>query len=154
MNYHKIIKASICDGIGVRCTLYLSGCNNHCKGCHNPETWDFNSGFKFDENAKKELFSQLEKPYIQGLTLSGGDPLCSYDEVLELVKEIKTLFPTKDIWLYTGYTLEELYETQREAILEYIDVLVDGRFILEEKDLTIAFRGSRNQRILEKGKDF
>ena len=154
MKYHKIEKCSVENGLGVRTVLYVSGCIHKCKQCHNPETWDFNSGNEFTQEVKEELFNCLSHSYIDGLTLSGGDPLCSYDEVLSLVKEVKEKFPTKTIWLYTGYTLEELLETQREAILEHIDVLVDGRFIKELRDITLAFRGSTNQRILYKGKDF
>lgn len=154
MRYHKIVKGSVCDGTGFRCTLYLSGCIHHCHGCHNPETWDFNSGKEFTEDTKKELFSCLALPYINGITLSGGDPLCSYDELLPLLKEIKEKFPNKNIWVYTGFTLEELIASNKTEILNYIDVLVDGKFILEQRDITLPFRGSKNQRILEQGKDF
>ena len=154
MRYHQIEKCSVENGLGVRTTIYLSGCVHRCKNCHNPETWDFNGGNEFTEETKEELFSYLALPYINGITFSGGDPLCSYDEVLELTKEIKERFPDKTIWVYTGYTLEELIKGQKEAILEYIDVLVDGRYVDELRDVTLAFRGSSNQRILEKGKDF
>jgi anaerobic ribonucleoside-triphosphate reductase activating protein len=154
MRYHQIEKCSVENGLGVRTTIYLSGCVHRCKNCHNPETWDFNGGNEFKEETKEELFSYLALPYINGITFSGGDPLCSYDEVLELTKEIKERFPDKTIWVYTGYTLEELIKGQKEAILEYIDVLVDGRYVDELRDVTLPFRGSSNQRILEKGKDF
>lgn len=154
MRYHQIEKCSVENGLGVRTTIYLSGCVHRCKNCHNPETWDFNGGNEFTEETKEELFSYLALPYINGITFSGGDPLCSYDEVLELTKEIKERFPDKTIWVYTGYTLEELIKGQKEAILEYIDVLVDGRYVDELRDVTLPFRGSSNQRILEKGKDF
>ena len=142
------------NGVGIRTTIYLSGCVHRCKNCHNPETWDFNGGKEFTEDVKTELFSYLALPYIDGITFSGGDPLCSYDEVLALIKEIKDMFPTKTIWVYTGYTLEELISAQKEAILDYIDVLVDGRYVDELRDITLAFRGSSNQRILKKGVDF
>ena len=154
MRYHSIDKCSVENGVGVRTTIFFSGCIHRCKNCHNPETWDFNGGQEFTEEIKAELFSYLSLPYINGITLSGGDPLCSYDEVLELVKEIKEKFPDKTIWVYTGYTLEELIKGQKEAILDHIDVLVDGRYVDELRDVTLAFRGSSNQRILEKGKDF
>ena len=154
MRYHSIDKCSVNDGKGIRVVLYCSGCVHHCKGCHNPETWDFDSGKEFDDNAKAELFESLDKPYIDGITFSGGDPLCSYDDVFSLILEIREKFPNKNIWVYSGYTLEDLIKCGKEAILEYIDVLVDGRYIEELRDVTLAFRGSKNQRILEKGKDF
>ena len=154
MRYHKIINCSVVDGVKVRCTLYLSGCSHHCKGCHNPETWDFNGGIEFDEKAKEELFSYLSLPYIDGVTRSGGDPMDSYDDVLQLVLEIKEKFTTKTIWIYTGYTLEQLIEDSKETILDHIDVLVDGEYVEELRDITLAFRGSSNQRILVKGVDF
>ena len=155
MNYHKIEKCDVTSGVGVRVTLYISGCLLHCPYCHNPETWDFNSGKYFDKNVKDELFESLSKSYIKGLTLSGGNPMDSYVEVLELVKLFRETFgDTKDIWLYSGYTLEEIIASDRTEILDYIDVLVDGRYIHELRDLTLEFRGSSNQRVLYKGKDF
>lgn len=167
MNYHKIEKTSISNGTGIRVVLWVSGCSLHCKGCHNPETWNLNSGKPFDEKAKKELFEALDKPYIQGITFSGGHPLeqKNAEEVLLLIKEIKEKFPTKDIWLYTGYTFEKileqycnksiynLYKNVAEpniwSNIKYIDVLVDGHFIEEEKDITLLFRGSKNQRLID-----
>ena len=137
------------NGLGCRVTLWVSGCIHHCQGCHNKETWDFNSGSEFTEDTKLKLFEALNKPYIKGLTLSGGDPLCSYEDVLTLVKEIKEKFPTKDIWLFSGFTMDYI-KTHFKAILSYIDVLVDGRFVEELKDLSLAFRGSSNQIIWEK----
>ena len=154
MRYHNIDKCSVNDGKGIRVVLYSSGCVHHCKGCHNPETWDFDSGKEFDVNAKAELFESLDKPYIDGITFSGGDPLCSYDDVFSLILEIREKFPNKNIWVYSGYTLDDLIKCGKEAILEHIDVLVDGRYVEELRDVTLAFRGSKNQRILEKGKDF
>ena len=134
------------NGTGFRVTLWVAGCSHHCKGCHNPETWDFNAGHEFCEEDKENLFNILSKDYIEGLTLSGGDPICSYKDVLKLVIEVKEKFKKKDIWLFTGFTKEELEEKYKE-ILEYIDVLVDGKYIDKERDLSLAFRGSRNQRI-------
>lgn len=154
MRYHNIDKCSVNDGKGIRVVLYCSGCVHHCKGCHNPETWDFDSGKEFDDNAKSELFESLDKPYIDGITFSGGDPLCSYDDVFSLILEIREKYPSKNIWVYSGYTLEDLIKCGKEAILEHINVLVDGRYVEELRDVTLAFRGSKNQRILEKGKDF
>lgn len=167
MNYHKIEKTSIVNGTGIRVVLWVSGCSFHCKGCHNPETWNVHSGKLFDEEAKKELFEALDKPYIQGVTFSGGHPLepQNAEEVLLLIKEIKEKFPTKDIWLYTGYTFEEIceqycnqaiYNLYRNVVepniwsnIQYIDVLVDGKFIEEEKDITLKWRGSKNQRVID-----
>lgn len=151
MNYLKIDKTSISNGLGVRTVLWCAGCERKCKNCFNPQTWDFNAGKLFDENAKQLLFAQLGKPYIKGLTLSGGHPLetKNFSDVLNLVKEVKEKFPTKDIWLYTGYLYEELYYREISRILLYIDVLVDGPYIEEQRDITLAFRGSRNQRLID-----
>lgn len=139
------------NGTGIRVVLWVSGCRLYCKNCQNPSTWGFNSGKPFDELAKQELFEALDKPYIQGITFSGGHPLEpeNFDTILNLAKEIKEKFPTKDIWLYTGYLYEELYYRQISRILLYIDVLVDGKFVEEEKDLTLKWRGSKNQRVID-----
>ena len=149
MNYHKIEKHSIANGTGIRCVLWCSGCLLHCKGCQNPQTWCFNGGKPFTLDTKDELFDTLSKPYIQGITFSGGNPLDNFSEVLELCEEIKEEFPTKDIWLYTGYTYEELYYKEISRILLYIDVLVDGPYIEEQRDITLPWRGSRNQRVID-----
>ena len=154
MNYHKIEKTSIANGTGIRVVLWVSGCSLHCKGCHNPETWSLCSGDLFDEEAKKELFEALDKPYIQGITFSGGHPFekSNRSTIYCLVKEIKEKFPQKDIWLYTGYTWEEIFEKnirEIQRILYWIDVLVDGKYIEEQRDITLKFRGSRNQRIID-----
>lgn len=148
MNYHKIEKTSIANGEGIRVVLWVSGCSLHCRGCHNPETWNVKSGKPFDEEAKKELFKALDKPYIQGITFSGGHPLENENisEVYNLCKEIKEKFPTKDIWLYTGYQFEDI---NSYLIMKYIDVLVDGAYIDEQKDITLKFRGSKNQRVID-----
>lgn len=151
MNYIKITKNDIANGPGVRCVLWVAGCTQRCRGCQNPSTWDFNAGKPFDENAKQELFNALDKAYIQGLTISGGHALESknFDTIINLVREVKTKFPTKDIWLYTGYLYEELYYREISRILLYIDILVDGPYIEEQRDITLAFRGSRNQRLID-----
>lgn len=170
MNYHKIEKFSVENGIGIRVVLWVGGCSLHCKGCHNPETWSFASGKPFDENAKQELFEALNKPYIKGLTLSGGHPLepQNVQTVLEILKDVKYKFPQKDIWLYTGYTLDTLnFTTMQKGIsfkceygnclhhnlmcqtLNLCDVVVDGRFIEEKKNLTLPFCGSSNQRLID-----
>ena len=148
MNYHKIEKTSIANGTGIRVVLWVSGCSLHCKGCHNPETWNANSGKLFDEEAKKELFEALNKPYIQGITFSGGHPLENENiaEIYSLCKEIRNKFPTKDIWLYTGYVFEDI---NSYLIMKHIDVLVDGKYMDEQRDLTLKWRGSRNQRVID-----
>lgn len=165
MNYHKIEKTSVVNGTGIRVVLWVSGCSLHCKGCHNPETWDIYSGEKFDENAKQELFEALDNSYIQGVTFSGGHPL-EYENtetVLDLIKEIKSRYPTKDIWLYTGYELNisnftskirgitknDKHHNIMSEILCLCDVVVDGRYIEEERDITLKWRGSRNQRVID-----
>ena len=151
MNYIKITKHDIANGPGVRVVLWVAGCKVHCKNCQNPQTWDFNAGKPFNETAKQELFEALDKHYIQGITLSGGHPLEpeNFETVLNLAREIKEKFPTKDIWLYTGYPYEELYYRRISRILLYVDVLVDGPYIEEQRDITLPFRGSKNQRIID-----
>ena len=151
MNYCGITAPDIANGTGCRVVLWISGCNHKCKGCHNPETWNYTYGKVLNEDAQNIIYRWLSKPYIKGLTISGGDPLDrSNDELLELLnlcKEIKDNCPNKDIWIYTGYTFEELNELQKE-ILNYCDVLVDGPYIEELRDLSLPFRGSSNQHII------
>ena len=159
MNYHKIEKTSIANGTGIRVVLWVSGCSLHCKGCHNPETWCLNSGKLFDEEAERELFEALDKPYIKGITLSGGHPLESENalDVLNLIIKIRDRFSNKDIWLYTGYTFESIVNsplrnlstTLRKKIVAMCDVVVDGRYIEELRDITLKWRGSRNQRVID-----
>lgn len=155
MNYHNITKCDILNGYGIRVVLWVSGCDHHCKGCHNPETHDPNSGILFDSDAKKELFEALEPEWIDGITFSGGDPL--YEEnrftIFKLIKEIKELYPNKNIWLYTGYTMDKVKKLVPKDILSLIDVVVDGPFIESLKDTTLEFRGSTNQNINYIGDD-
>lgn len=162
MNYIKISKCDIANGTGIRVVLWVSGCSLHCKGCHNPETWDFNSGKPFDDNAKQELFDALNKPWIKGITLSGGHPL-EYEnlpDIYNIVKEVKEKFPNKDVWLYTGYTLSiNDFDTSvdigwdngllRNYILAMCDVVVDGPYIEDQRDVSLPFRGSKNQRLID-----
>lgn len=136
------------NGEGIRVTLWVAGCSHNCVGCQNPETWDFDGGYPFDKEAHDFLFGELAKPYIDGLTLSGGDPLYSVDEVTNLSKEVKTIMPNKNIWLYTGFTWEQIKSSRLKMILPYIDVLVDGPYIEALRDVTLAFRGSSNQRLI------
>lgn len=155
MNYHDIKKCDMLNGDGLRCVLFLSGCSHHCRECHNPETWDNNSGILFDDSAKKEVFEELEKDYIFGLTLSGGDPLNekNLEDVLSLVKEVREAFPNKNIWVYTGYTYEQIQSFEpnmdkRREILSYCDVLVDGKFEKDKRDVKYPFAGSTNQKVI------
>jgi anaerobic ribonucleoside-triphosphate reductase activating protein len=168
MNYLGIDKASINNGPGVRVVLWVSGCTVHCKGCQNPESWSFNAGKPFDDIAKKELFDALNKPYIRGLTISGGHPLEKENlaEVYRLIGLVKEYFPCKDIWLYTGYQLQYSNFNGKEStyflvdgdepiiaslsmLLSKCDVIVDGPYIEEQHDITLKFRGSKNQRIID-----
>mgnify|MGYP004446675193 CR=1 FL=1 len=166
MNYLKIEHEDVCNGIGLRVVLWLSGCSHHCYNCQNPQTWNPDSGIQFDESAKQEIFTELSKDYISGITFSGGDPLYEYnlDEVLKLVQEIRISFPEKTIWLYTGYNFDllkleyneyKLYAANptispvRWEIISNIDVLVDGEYIDEQKDLSLKFRGSKNQHVID-----
>lgn len=149
MRIHNITYPDVNNGLGFRVTLWVSGCIHHCKGCQNKETWDFNSGREFTDDDKNTIFKVLSLPYIKGITFSGGDPLCSYDDILSLAKEIKENFPNKDIWFYTGYTLDIIKEKFNE-ILDFVDIIVDGKYIEELRDVSLPFRGSSNQRIYEK----
>ena len=152
MNYIKVTKNDIANGIGVGCVLWVSGCDIHCKNCHNQSTWDFNSGQLFTEDTMQEILLTLTKPYISRLTLSGGHPLDPHNalEVLEIVKRVKMVFPNKDIWIYSGYVWEDIIKDNTlKEILKYIDVLVDGAYVDELRDISLAFRGSSNQRIID-----
>ena len=147
LRYHNITKDDMLNGDGLRVVLWLAGCEHACPGCQNPITWDAEGGLEFDEAARSELISELSKPYISGITLSGGDPLYMprRDEVTALVKELREKFPKKTIWMYTGYSWEEVCDL---TVMKYIDVLVDGRFIESQKDNLLRWRGSANQRVI------
>ena len=148
MRYHDITKEDMLNGDGLRVVLWVSGCDHGCEGCQNPITWDPEDGLLFDESARSEIYEQLEKDYISGLTLSGGDPLYAGNRTdLEiLLKDIKSQFPQKTIWLYTGYLWEQICDL---PMMKYLDVVVDGRFILAESDNTLYWKGSRNQRVID-----
>ena len=148
MNYHNITKDDMLNGDGLRVVLWVSGCDHHCKECQNPQTWDPESGIKFDEAAKEELYEVLSRDYISGITFSGGDPLFpgNRQEVTELAREIRERFPGKTVWLYTGFTFEQVKELE---IINYLDVLVDGEFEIDKIDLQAKWRGSINQRVIE-----
>lgn len=161
------------NGDGLRVVLWLSGCSHHCFNCQNHQTWDPDSGILFDESAKQEIFNELSKDYISGITLSGGDPLHenNLSDVLSLVKEIRHSFPPKTIWLYTGFRIrvvnmsnypswdnyfetedvdmKGVYYSMRSEILNSTDVIVDGEYIDEQRDVTLRWRGSTNQRVID-----
>ena len=152
MNYEKIDKCSVSNGTGIRTVLWVSGCDIHCRNCQNPQTWDFNSGIPFTDDTMQEILYDLSKPYIKGLTLSGGHPLDTQNapKVLEIVKRVKMVFPNKDIWIYSGYVWEDIIKNDTlKEILNRTDVLVDGAYIDELRDISLAFRGSSNQRIID-----
>lgn len=148
MRYHNITKDDMLNGDGLRVVLWLAGCPHRCPECHNPVTWDENGGIPFDDNAKNELFEIINKPYISGITFSGGDPLLleNIPELTVLIKEIKEKFPDKTIWLYTGYLWKEIKDLE---LIQYIDVVVDGRFLVNLKDNQLKWRGSSNQRVID-----
>ena len=148
MNYAEIKKVDIANGPGVRVSLFVSGCRNHCKGCFNPETWDFDYGRPFTRETEDEIIEALRPSWIQGLSILGGEPTEEENAavLIPFLKRVRAALPDKDIWLYSGYTYDSLRDKE---ILTLTDVLVDGPFLLELKDAGLAFRGSRNQRIID-----
>ena len=148
MNYAGIKKVDIANGPGVRVSLFVSGCRNHCPGCFNPETWDFDYGEPFTDETEEELIKALRPSWIQGLSILGGDPMEPENQsaLLPLLRRVREELPGKDVWLYTGYRLESVSSS---PLLDLVDVVVDGPFIEAEKDISLAFRGSRNQRIID-----
>lgn len=158
MNYSVIKPFSIENGTGVRVSLFVSGCRHHCKGCFQPETWNFEYGKPFTKETEDEIIELLKPAYIQGLTLLGGEPFEPENQVVlvKLLKRVRETYPEKDIWSYSGYIYDKdmvpggrVYTEVTDEMLSYLDVLVDGPFVEELKDVTLKFRGSRNQRILE-----
>lgn len=158
MNYCNIKDCDIADGPGVRVTLFVSGCTNHCEGCFQPETWSFNYGDEFTKEVEDRLLKLLEPHYIAGLTLLGGDPFepSNQTALLPFVRRVRSTFPEKSIWAYSGFTYEELKREgshprceATDELLGLLDVLVDGRFVEAKKDLRLRFRGSSNQRIID-----
>ncbi|KGL53681.1 MULTISPECIES: anaerobic ribonucleoside-triphosphate reductase-activating protein [Pantoea] len=150
MRIHRYYDVDIVNGPGTRCTLFVSGCEHQCRGCYNQSTWRLDSGVPFTLEMEEQLLADLQDTRIprQGLSLSGGDPLHPHNvpHVRRLVKRVKQACPGKDIWLWTGYDLQALSPAQR-AILPWIDVVIDGRFEEAERDATLLWRGSRNQKI-------
>ncbi len=164
MNYGNIKECDIADGPGVRVSLFVSGCRHHCKGCFNAETWDFGYGRPYTKETEDKIIRLLSPDYIQGLTLLGGEPFEPENqrELVKLLRRVKKEYPQKDIWSYSGYLYDvdmieggRAYTEVTEEMLSYLDVLVDGPFIEAQRDITLKFRGSRNQRVirLEAGRD-
>lgn len=158
MNYANIKYNDIANGEGVRVSLFVSGCTHHCKNCFNKETWDFNYGRPFDKFVEDEIIKNLAPDYINGLTLLGGEPMepANQQGLLNFVKRVKAIYPNKTIWCYSGYLFDkELLQPSRafcpwtRELLSYIDVLVDGEFVEELKDITLRFKGSSNQRVID-----
>lgn len=156
MRYHNITKADMLNGEGLRVVLWVSGCSHHCHACQNAVTWNPDDGLVFDDTAKKEIFDELQYDWCSGITLSGGDPLFlgNREEIAKLVLEIRNRFKDKTIWLYTGYTFEELLvqkenDNNLDIILNNIDVLLDGKFILKLVDIKLHYVGSSNQNIID-----
>lgn len=158
MYYSNIKKWDIADGAGVRVTLFVSGCTNRCPGCFQPETWDFHYGQPFTQETLEEILQALEPEFIRGLILLGGEPMEPENQLVlaGLLKVVKEKFPAKDVWCYTGFTYEEdlrpggrRHCDVTDELLAMVDVLVDGRFVQEKKNLTLSFRGSENQRVID-----
>lgn len=152
MNYGQIITHDVANGPGMRVSLFVSGCSRHCKGCFNEKTWDPDYGTEFTHETRNELLIELAKPFYQGITVLGGEPFESYNkqDVLDFLLEMRQHLPERDIWLYSGFTYEELIGDEiARKILEISDVLVDGPFILGQRDLMLNFRGSGNQRVID-----
>lgn len=170
INYHNITHDDMNNGDGLRVVLWLSGCSHHCYNCQNPQTWNPDSGIPFDESAKQEIFHELSKDYISGITFSGGDPLHenNLDEILKLVKQIRISYPEKSIWLYTGFEWDSLVSKicqptfpdkdferiieihkKRKEIISLCNIVIDGEYIDEQRDITLKWRGSSNQRVID-----
>lgn len=168
MRYAQITPFEICNGKGAGVSLFVQGCHFQCKGCFNQDAWDFNGGKEWTEEIKNKFFELIDRPYIKRVSILGGEPLAPKNApaVLNIIKEIKTIYPNKNIWLYTGYTLEKICEkycdekvyncftnnNDKNVIwqnIQYVDVLVDGSFIEEKRDTTLPFRGSSNQRVID-----
>ncbi len=158
MNYAAIKKCDIANGTGVRTSLFVSGCRHHCKGCFQPETWDFDFGNEFTTDIENDIIESLTPDYIEGLTLLGGEPFEPENQrvLVKFLKRVREIYPDKSIWCYSGYLFdEELLKDSKarcevtDEMLSYIDVLVDGEFVLEKKNIMLKFRGSENQRIID-----
>lgn len=154
-NYAKINPVDFANGVGARVSIFFSGCTHHCKGCFNSELWDFNYGAPFTQKTIDTIIELMKPDYIKGLSILGGEPFQNVKAVKELVLKVKSVYPNKDIWIWTGHKMEEFvgwstYCLYEKPILDNIDALVDGRYEEGKRDLTLAFRGSSNQRIWRK----
>ena len=158
MNYAEIKYCDIANGVGVRTTLFVSGCRHHCEGCFNPVQWDFEAGEPFTPEVEDQILQSLEPAYITGLTLLGGEPMEQENQeaLLPFLRRVRERFPNKSIWMYSGFTWEQLTQGPSRAfservpqILSMLDVLVDGPFVLPKKDISLRFRGSSNQRLID-----
>lgn len=159
MNYGQIKKCDIANGVGVRVTLFVSGCTNHCFNCFQPETWDFDYGKPFTAETEAEIFAELDKPFIAGLTLLGGDPFepCTQRALVPFLRRVRARYPDKTIWAYSGFTLDRELTVDgshprcevTDEMLSMLDVLVDGRYVDELRNISLRFRGSSNQRIID-----
>jgi anaerobic ribonucleoside-triphosphate reductase activating protein len=159
MNYGQVYYNDVANGVGCRTAFFVSGCTHHCKGCFNEMTWDFNYGVPYTKEVEDEIVESLKPDYIAGLTILGGEPMeiVNQKEIRPLLERIKKEVPKATIWIYSGYTWEELtdkdnkrcYGEDTEAILSMTDVLVDGEFMLDKKNLMLRFRGSENQRVID-----
>ena len=159
MHYGELKTCDIANGTGVRVTLFVSGCTNRCPGCFQPQTWDFCYGQPFTDETQALIFAELDKSYVDGLTLLGGEPFepANQPTLTALLRQVKARYPAKSVWCFTGFRLgEELLAEGAyprtectDEMLSYIDILVDGRFMQELKDISLQFRGSRNQRIID-----
>ena len=161
MNYAGIKYCDIANGLGCRTVLFVSGCRNACKGCFQPQTWDFHYGEPFDEKAQEEILHSLEADYVQGITLLGGEPFEEENQValVPFMRRVREQYPNKDVWAFTGYIYDKdlipggrKYTEYTDELLSMIDILVDGPFMEELKDITLKFRGSRNQRVIDLSK--
>ena len=158
MNVAEVLKADHVNGPGMRVSLFVSGCTNQCPDCFNPETWDFAYGVLYTPDMEEEILTELSKPYYQGMTILGGEPFeeQNQEELIHLIRRVKTELPDKDIWMFTGFVYEEdlvpggcRHISVTDEILDSIDVLVDGRYVESLKDLRLLFRGSSNQRLID-----
>lgn len=159
MNYGQIKKCDIANGVGVRVTLFVSGCTNHCFNCFQPETWDFDYGKPFTAETEAEIFAELDKPFVAGLTLLGGDPFepCNQRALVPFLRTVRARYPDKTIWAYSGFTLDRELTVDgshprcevTDEMLSMLDVLVDGRYVDELRNISLRFRGSENQRIID-----
>lgn len=159
MNYGQIKKCDIADGVGVRVTLFVSGCTNHCFNCFQPETWDFCYGQPFTEKTEREIFAELEKPFVAGLTLLGGDPFEPENQraLVPFLRRVRARYPDKTVWAYSGFTLDRELTVEgahprcevTDEMLSMVDVLVDGRYVDAQRNISLRFRGSSNQRIID-----